>query len=288
MNKRLTIKKLINEQFNNEIEGADIYHHDGSMWIIFTEQRRWVIEFTKTKTLWYNYKHFDDIFRLFGMTCTEESDRIKEWFEDKFIFNEGIKEIDDSKLDRPFFVEDVIDNGVKDIDKSHSNYRLCVDNTIQNGVKNTQSFDGEALKLVDKIIDDGVKHTEWNGSDLPTDKVEETIQNGVKCVMDSKWTDFNQINDTIQNGVNETKLGESLKLYVDETIDKGVKEMYSLSEDLEQEIDYAIYEGVKNTLSAEYNEDLDEAIKKGVKYMMSGSEFKNNQVEDIIKYSDKL
>ena len=66
--------------------------------------------------------------------------------------------------------------------------------------------------------------------------------------------------------------------------------MYSLSEDLEQEVDYAIYEGVKEVLPEKINQEfwVDETIKEGVKYMMSGSEFKNNQVEDIIKYSEKL
>ena len=282
---------MILQEFDDSIKGVDIYNHDGSMWLIFTEERKWVVEFTKQKTLWYNYKHFNDILILFGMEVSDGAEYIKKWYEDKFIFNQGVKEIDDSKLDRPFFVEDVIDNGVK----------------------NSQSFDGESLKLVNKIIDDGVKHTEW-AADL-SESIEDTIQNGVNVI---SWAHpianhSNQVDDIIQNGVKETKpMGESLKLYVDETIEKGVKEissvdfeypratenvikngvkeMYSLSEDLEQEVDYAIYEGVKEVLPEKINQEfwVDETIKEGVKYMMSGSEFKNNQVEDIIKYSDKL
>ena len=318
MNKQKNLEKLIFDIFDKEIEGTDIYNHDGSMWLIFTEERKWVVEFTKEKTLWYNYKHFNDILVLFGMELSEGDEYIKKWYEERFLFKPKI--VDDSIKDRIFFVEDVIDNGVK----------------------NSQSFDGESLKLVNKIIDDGVKHTEW-AADL-SESIEDTIQNGVNVIswahpianhsnqvddiiqngvkkisyhQKGSWNEYmsdtSRVKDTIQNGVKETKpMGESLKLYVDETIEKGVKEissvdfeypratenvikngvkeMYSLSEDLEQEVDYAIYEGVKEVLPEKINQEfwVDETIKEGVKYMMSDSEFKNNQVEDIIKYSEKL
>ncbi len=65
------LAKLIFREFDDSIKGTDIYNHDGSMWLIFTEERKWVVEFTNQKTLWYNYKHFTDILVLFGMELTE-------------------------------------------------------------------------------------------------------------------------------------------------------------------------------------------------------------------------
>lgn len=251
MNKQKNIEKILFKTFDEDIKGVDIYNHNGSMWLIFTEERKWVVEFTKQKTLWYNYKHFTDILVLFGMELTEGDEYIKKWYEDKFIFG-------------------VIDNGVKETDKSYSNYRLCVEDaiqngvkhtlpesipdsfgindTIKNGVKNSQSFDGESLKLVNKIIDDGVKHTEW-AADL-SESIEDTIQNGVKHTLSCKMRSSDVVEDTIQNGVKN-----------------GVKEVYS--------------QKIRPFL-------VDHVLRGGVKYMMSGSEFKNNQVEDIIKYSVKL
>jgi len=44
------LSKLIFEEFENSIKGTDIYNHEGSMWLIFTEERKWVVEFTKQKT----------------------------------------------------------------------------------------------------------------------------------------------------------------------------------------------------------------------------------------------
>ena len=133
------LSKLIFEEFENSIKGTDIYNHEGSMWLIFTEERKWVVEFTKQKTLWYNYKHFNDILMLFGMEVSDGAKYIKKWYEDKFIFN-AIKQNASTLL----YVDDVIENGVKETDKSYSNYCLCVEDAIQNGVKEVEYYDGDA------------------------------------------------------------------------------------------------------------------------------------------------
>ena len=260
MNKQKTLEKLLFKTFDEDIKGADIYNHNGSMWLIFTEKRKWVVEFTKQKTLWYNYKHFTDILVLFGMELSEGDEYIKKWYEERFLFKPKI--VDDSIKDRVFFVEGTI------------NPYPLIDVTIQNGVKNSQSFDGESLKLVNKIIDDGVKHTEWNGSDLSESKIEDTIQNGVNVI---SWAHpianhSNQVDDIIQNGVKHTL---SCKIRSSDVVED------------------AIQNGVKNGVKEVYSQIIrpylvDDVLKDGVKYMMSGSEFKNNQVEDIIKYSVKL
>ena len=71
------LAKLIFREFDDSIKGTDIYNHDGSMWLIFTEERKWVVEFTNQKTLWYNYKHFTDILVLFGMEVSDGADHLK-------------------------------------------------------------------------------------------------------------------------------------------------------------------------------------------------------------------
>ena len=220
INKNLV--KLIFREFDDSIKGTDIYNHDGSMWLIFTEERKWVIEFTNQKTLWYNYKHFTDILVLFGMEVSDGAEYIKKWYEDKFIFKPKI--VDDSIKDRIFFVEDTIQNGVKKTYKKKITRLNEVEDTIQNGVKNSQSFDGESLKLVEDAIQNGVKNTQWG-------------------YLRDPWV-------------------------IENTIQKGVKEISSVD--------------------CEYPRATENVIKNGVKYMMSGSEFKNKQVEDIIKYSEKL
>ena len=50
---------------DSRVQGADKYMHMGSTWLIFTEQKQWVVELTKEKTLWYNYNFFKKIFQYF-------------------------------------------------------------------------------------------------------------------------------------------------------------------------------------------------------------------------------
>jgi hypothetical protein len=197
MNKQKNIEKLIFETFDNSIKGTDIYNHNGSMWLIFTEERKWVFEYTKTKTLWYNYKHFTDILVLFGMELTEGAEYIKKWYEDKFIFNvgknseryineslvddiidKGVKQTELSKRD--FFPKDVFQNGVKRTLPESIADSFAIEDTIQNGVKEAISTLRRTILGVDDIIKNGVKHSEdgdWLDGD---ERIENIIKDGVK------------------------------------------------------------------------------------------------------------
>lgn len=225
MNKQKNIEKLIFDIFDKEIEGTEIYNHEGSMWLIFTEERKWVVEFTKQKTLWYNYKHFNDILMLFGMEVSDGAKYIKKWYEDKFIFN-AVKQNASTLL----YVDDVIDNGVKETDKSYSNYRLCVENTIQNGVKHICRGSYANTSLAEDIIQNGVKNIIDAGPDQ-TVCVEDTIQNGVKYMSMGFWSGRFRVEATIQNGVKEVDYYDgSAEVLVNEAIENGVKYMMSGSE----------------------------------------------------------
>ena len=174
------LRKLIYGMFDDMIEGADKYVTKSSIWLIFTEEKRWVIEFTNTKTLWFNYNLFHSELKLLSMDCVDSKDIIKEWFESRFLekdiehvtdtsnvpysiventIQNGVKHTSTGLGETQFIVEDTIQNGVKHTYKKKITRLNEVEDTIQNGVKNSQSFGGESLKLVEDTIQEGVKHT---------------------------------------------------------------------------------------------------------------------------------
>jgi hypothetical protein len=234
MSKQKNIEKLLFKTFDEDIKGADIYNNDGSMWIIFTEKRKWIVEFTKAGTLWYNYRHFTDTLIYFGMELDEGSKYIKKWYEERFLFKPKI--VEDSIKERLFFVEDTIDNGVKRTDYfgEHEDYEIediiengvkettgninnregSVENTIQNGVKNSQSFDGKSLKLVEDVIQNGIKDTK-SMCGKRGGRVGNTIENGVKHI------DYSILGSLYQKDHNVTTLDFTSKL--ENTIQNGVK-----------------------------------------------------------------
>jgi hypothetical protein len=120
--KQKNLEKLIFDSLDKEIEGTDIYNYNGSMWVIFTDEKKWVVEYTKERTLWYDYSLFNSIMMLFSMDNNETSEYVKTWFENRFLFKPKI--------------EDTIQNGVKhseDGDWLDGDERI--ENIIQNGVK---------------------------------------------------------------------------------------------------------------------------------------------------------
>ena len=84
--KQKNLESLIFKTFDKEIEGTDIYNHNGSMWVIFTDDKKWVVEYTKAQTLWYNYSLFNNMMMLFGMNNNETAEYVKTWFENRFLF----------------------------------------------------------------------------------------------------------------------------------------------------------------------------------------------------------
>jgi hypothetical protein len=174
--------KLINKMINKAIIGCDKYVHNNSTWLIFTDDKKWVIELTKDGTLWYNYDFFKNLFKVLSLDVVENQNYITKW------------------------VEETIINGVKNTIQSITQQRRIVEDTIENGVKETHS--GCDL-LVDDYIEDtiqnGVKYTRRNGDSMNTD-AEDAIQNGVKHTEYGDWLDGDErFDDIIQNGVKETK-----------------------------------------------------------------------------------
>ena len=44
------LEKLIFGIFDDASQGVDRYNHNDSLWLIFTNEMRWVVEFTKDQT----------------------------------------------------------------------------------------------------------------------------------------------------------------------------------------------------------------------------------------------
>jgi hypothetical protein len=175
------LEKLVFGMFDQMVEGSDKYAtKQGSTWLIFTEDKRWVIEFTKDKTLWFNYNLFQSELELIGKNCSEEKDLIKNWFESRFLNTNGVRH---TIADATIFteaVEDTIQNGVKHTRGKLLTYPGVVEDTIQNGVKHTEGGDWlEQDERIDDIIENGVKETR-EVTFLNQMFIEETIQNGVK------------------------------------------------------------------------------------------------------------
>ena len=55
------MEKVVFKVFNHYIPKADRYTNNGSTWLIFTETKQWVIEYTEDRTLWYNYSFFNNL-----------------------------------------------------------------------------------------------------------------------------------------------------------------------------------------------------------------------------------
>jgi hypothetical protein len=247
------LEKLVFRIFDQMVEGADKYvTKQGSTWLIFTESKKWVIEFTKDKTLWFNYNLFQNELDLIGKDCTEERDLIKSWFESRFLNKPKVRATFNHAIDSNQAVED----------------------TIQNGVKETQTRMWPPLGAVDETIQNGVKHTDY-GFDREESYIEDAIENGVKDVrtpgvgdLESTMDFMNENNtldvqklldDVIENGVKEAKEDRLFRtIRVMNTIKNGVKETKeSMLESLEQ-IDHQV-------TNCEITESINDAIENGVK-----------------------
>jgi hypothetical protein len=226
--------------------------------LIFTESKKWVIEFTKDKTLWFNYNIFQGELELIGKDCTEERDLIKNWFESRFLNKPKVWATFNHAIDSNQAVEDTIQNGVKEtvsLDYSHIDSVL---DTIENGVKETKEDRLFRTIHVMNAIVNGVKHVE-DGDWLDQDeRIDDIIESGVKEIIPSTFESEEQkdhwktndeitesINDVLENGVKETK--ESM-LESSEQIDHQVTNC-----EITENINDAIENGVKETKEMKHN-----------------------------------
>ena len=218
------LNEVINKIINKAVVGCDKYVHNDSTWLIFTDDKKWVIELTKDGTLWYNYNFFKNLFKVLSLDVVENQNYITKW------------------------VEETIINGVKNTIQSITQQRRIVEDTIKNGVKHTEYGDWlDGDERFDDIIQNGVKHTVASDC-LPSVFVEDTIENGVKetktpgadgdiigaadFMSDNNTNNLSHlINDVIEKGIKQTE---------------GIKETWGYEKQPQKRIDDVIMNGQKD------------------------------------------
>jgi hypothetical protein len=272
--KELKRKEFLFEIINDAIDGMDVYNHNGSLWLIKTEELKWAIEFTKDKILWYNYNLFKNLFKAISLDISENQKYVTEWFESRFLNKPKVWATFNHAIDSNQAVEDTIQNGVKHTQGDQQPFHIDVEDTIENGVRDISPMTQYADWQVEEIIQNGVKETlSTAGKPL---RVEDTIQNGVKETISTlrrtaKWG----VDDIIQNGVKEIRSNKGLitsyrqNHKAKKTIENGVKDTKPMDEwvNAESIIENTIEYGVKETHEDVYHHRprICGVIKNGVK-----------------------
>ena len=188
--------------FNNKTKNAEFYKNHGSVWLIFTKEKRWVFELTKEGTLWYNYYLFNDVFKYFSLGVVENQHYITKWVEETI--QNGVKHTWYPLEDADDAVEDTIQNGVRNTKHQLNLSDLTVEDTVQNGIKHTEYGDWEdGDERFDDIIKNGVKETKQEEHHRLREVVQ-TVKNGIKETRLEQNITEGEIDDIIQNGINET------------------------------------------------------------------------------------
>ena len=270
------LQKLIDKVIDKAVVGCDTYKHNGSTWLLFTDDKKWVIELTKEGTLWYNYYFFQKLFKVIALDVVENQHYITKWVEDTII--NSVKSTKGEYYKEIQKVEYTIQNGVKDTIVTYNNFNSQVEHTIQNGVKKTKrSYEGSRKQRTKDTIQNGVKHTS-NRRLVVSKDIEDTIQNGVKKTYSDKipheydWTEqfTEEIEGIIQNGVKHTE--KSLQIdgscVIEDVIREGVKHTeYGDWLDGDERLDDIIDNGIKETKKGGFNQDFQMfgTIENGVK-----------------------
>jgi hypothetical protein len=104
-------KKILFKLIDKKVKGANLYEHEGSLWLIFPDENKWVLCLTKIGTLWYNYYFFKKLFKFMSLDVVENQHYITEWVEDTI--KNGVRYTDFKLMRLLTQVEDTIKNGIK-------------------------------------------------------------------------------------------------------------------------------------------------------------------------------
>ena len=298
-NKEKIVKKLLFDIIDKLSKDADVYNHNGSLWLINTDSARWIFEFTKSKTLWYNYNFFRSALKFVSLDVNEGDNQkyITEWFESRYLNINQVKHTLEISNSNPPGVEDTIQNGVKGTQESYTKRNPQVEDTIQNGVKQTELSKRDFFP--EDIFQNGVKETKLKSGNQ-TGKVDDTIKNGVKDIRHDHKPLQPLVEDAIQNGVKETELHKGNRpLSIQDTIQNGVKIKPALESHegfmmgtpyvdkffSKEDVEDTIQNGVKDTkTSMSYQKfSVEDTIQNGVKHTRTSDIDPKNEVKDVIK-----
>jgi hypothetical protein len=302
--------KIINLLINNWTKGVDTYTHNGSTWLIFTEQRSWVIELTECKTLWYNYNFFKELFSLTSMDVVDNQHYITKWVEDNIIggvkYTSVLTNVDFGEL------EEAIQNGVKRTVPESIDDSFAIEDTIQNGVKETQFNSYENKSWVEGVIKGGVKHTEYGDWLDGDERLDEIVENGVKETIECDWNIPKYvINEVIIEGVKETNHVDVMKFFdnkMEDTLKNGVRHTLNTEYMPTSMVEDIIQNGVKETKtpgkdgdilstiewmeenkSTSYTKMIDDVINNGEKIngTYAGGQRQSEKCKSVVEYGIK-
>jgi hypothetical protein len=212
-------KKVLFHLIDSKTKGVDTYHHNGSMWLIFTDQKKWVIELSKDGTLWYNHYFFKDCFKYLSLDVVENQHYITKWVED--IIQNEVRSTLKYRYPTPTTLESIIQNGVKDTGRRGLPPPPLVEYIIQNGIKETIDQWNQNRPSVKDVIERGVKET------IPSGYLGSIEMKGKLVHQFESPKQNNEVEDIIQNGVKETNphylMGD---LTIEEVIQNGVKSIF--------------------------------------------------------------
>jgi len=264
------MEKIINRLINDGVEGCDVYRHNKSTWLIFTDTRQWVVELNESGTLWYNYSFFNNLFQYVSLDVIENQQYITKWMEN--IIQKGLRYTGSPDWNRDRVAKDALENGVRDISPMTQYTDWQVEEIIENSVKETNPVD--VMKFfdnkVDEVLQNRVKNTQNNP--YPNESwIEGVIKKGIKHTEDGDWLDGDvRLDDIIENGVKETKEMDewvNTPRIVCAVIENGVKETHDDAYHHKGRIDGVINNGVKEI----YNykgfrpRNIDDIIQTGIK-----------------------
>ena len=254
-------KKVLFYLLNSRSKGVDTYHNNGSMWLIFTDEKKWVLELTKEGTLWYNYYFFQNFFKLMSLDVVENQHYITKWVEDTI--QNGVRNTD-SWVGKPFVsVEYTIQNGVKETTPSgylgsiemkgkivhqfeSPKQNNEVEDTIQNGLRKIEGEPHDYPHTVANIIKNGVKHTEYGDWEDGDERFDDIIKNGVKETKQEEHHRLREVVQTVKNGIKETRLEQNItEGEIDDIIQNGIKETWGYEKQPQIRIDDVINKGEK-------------------------------------------
>ena len=257
-------RKVLFHLINTKTKGVDIYHHDGSMWLIFTNEKRWVIELTKKGTLWYNFDFFQNCFKYLSLDVVENQHYITEWVEDTI--QNGVINTWRRRFTRHCLVEDTIQNGVRKIEGEPHDYPHTVANIIKNGVKHTEYGDWEdGDERLDDIIKNGVKQT---CAQIPSIDavVERVVEEGIKETNMEEHHRLREVVQTVKNGVKETH--DDVYPHtarIEGVIKNGIKEVQPLPAQ-DGNRDWGIYYYRKEDITKPHTQYVNDVIENGEKF----------------------
>ena len=277
-NIEIIVKKLIDIY----VKDADVYVNNGSLWLIFTEEKKWVIELDNAGNLWYNYHFFYNIFKLISMNVVDNQHYITRWVEDAL--QNGVNNTYKLLHKINCVVEDALQNGVNNTDRIKWNVTKQVEDALQNGVNNTKNVLQQLNPSFEDALQNGVKKTtSYHSKNLYPVKVEDVLQNGIKQTSEWESESKTQVEDVLQNGVKQTSEGLGLEfIQVEDVLQNGVKIKPAL------ESNEGFMMGTPYVDKFFSKEDVEDTVQNGVKETRWMSDWEDNKVEDTIQNGVKI